>query len=108
MQGTETERLCPDCGASIPRGATGCPDCGNHRSPERATSGGGHPVAAEAGEIAGRLGRGVVNSMTTFGTSVREGFNNHKARKQAPSPNTEDQPLGEVAPTGSAPPSHGP
>jgi hypothetical protein len=71
---------CVGCGQEIEGGATTCGNCGRAVGGGRDPARPAHPVAKEAGVIAGRLGKGLWNSAKEFGSSVRDGWNGSKSK----------------------------
>jgi len=65
---------CEGCGAELAEGAKSCTACGRHVGfGQRAEAGTVH-VAEKTGEVAGKVGRGIVGSMKGLASGAKKGF----------------------------------
>jgi hypothetical protein len=81
---SESSRTCTACGTPLADGLTTCTGCGLVVGPNSMLPMEKHPVAEEAGMIAGRLGRGLVNGARAFGRSARAGFRGRRTNSPPP------------------------
>lgn len=74
---------CEGCGAQLPEGAKTCTACGRVVSfGQRAEAGTVH-VAEKTGEVAGKVGRGIVGGVKGLAHGAKKGFKGSEDEKKA-------------------------
>lgn len=74
---------CEGCGAELPEGAKTCPGCGRQVSfGQRAGSETVH-AAEKTGEVAGKVGRGIVGGVKGFASGVKKGYKGSDEEKKS-------------------------
>jgi len=73
---------CEGCGAELPSGARSCPACGrNVGFGQRAEAESVH-VAEKTGEVAGKVGRGIVGGAKGLVAGAKKGFKGSDEEKK--------------------------
>ena len=73
---------CEGCGTELPEGANHCTACGKEVSfGQRAGAGTVH-AAEKTGEVAGKVGRGLVGGVKGFASGAKKGFKGSEAEKK--------------------------
>ena len=74
---------CEGCSAELPVGAKTCPACGRAVGlGQRAEAETVH-VAEKTGEVAGKVGRGLVSGVKGFASGAKKGFKGEEPEKKA-------------------------
>jgi len=74
---------CEGCGAELPEGAKTCPACGKPATfGQRAETGTVH-AAEKTGEVAGKVGRGLVGGVKGFASGAKKGFKGSEEEKKS-------------------------
>ena len=74
---------CEGCGADLPEGSKSCPACGRSTSfGQRAEAGTVH-AAEKTGEVAGKVGRGIVGGVKGFASGAKKGFKGSEDEKKS-------------------------
>ncbi len=73
---------CEGCGAELPEGAKSCQACGRAVGfGQRAEAGTVH-AAEKTGEVAGKVGRGIVGGMKGLASGAKKGFKGSEEEKK--------------------------
>ncbi len=73
---------CEGCGKDLPEGARACPSCGRAVSLGQRTEAGAVHVAEKTGEVAGKVGRGLVGGMKGLASGAKKGFKGTEEEKK--------------------------
>ena len=73
---------CEGCGAELPDTARSCPACGRPVGMAQRAGGETVHVAKEAGEVAGKVGRGIVGGVKGMASGAKKGFKGEKEEKK--------------------------
>ncbi len=73
---------CEGCGKDLPEGAKACPACGRQVGlGQRAEAGTVH-VAEKTGEVAGKVGRGIVGGVKGLAAGAKKGFHGSESEEK--------------------------
>jgi hypothetical protein len=73
---------CEGCGADLAENAKTCAACGREVGLGHRAAGETVHVAKETGEVAGKLGRGLVGGIKGFGAGAKKGFKGTEEEKK--------------------------
>lgn len=73
---------CEGCQAELPVGAKACPACGRAVGMGQRMEGETVHVAEKTGEVAGKLGRGLVGGVKGLATGAKKGFKGSEEEKK--------------------------
>lgn len=73
---------CPGCGAEVADGSKKCAACGKELSIGTRAAGETVHVAKETGQVAGKVGRGLVEGAKGFGSGLKKGFKGNSSQSE--------------------------
>jgi hypothetical protein len=73
---------CEGCAAELPEGARACPACGRSVGIAQRAGAESMHVAEKAGEVTGKVGRGIVGGVKGFAAGARKGFKGSEDEKK--------------------------
>jgi hypothetical protein len=72
---------CEGCGAEMPEGAHTCPGCGRAVGFGQRAGAETMHVAEKTGEVAGKVGRGIVGGVKGLASGAKKGFKGEDEKK---------------------------
>jgi len=73
---------CEGCGADLPEGARSCPNCNRAVGLGQRTEAETVHVAEKTGEVAGRVGRGILSGAKSLASGAKKGFKGSEEEKK--------------------------
>jgi hypothetical protein len=74
---------CEGCGKDLPEGAKACPSCGRALGVGQRAEAGTVHVAEKTGEVAGKVGRGLLGGVKGLASGAKKGLQGSEEEKKS-------------------------